>query len=78
MKKLLVILSAASFMLYALVDFTKNVLETYFHVLLKNGMGSFSSEDYFVDAGMCQAVLLAVGVICLIALITSFFVKEKK
>jgi hypothetical protein len=43
-----------------------------------NGIGSFLSEDYFVDAGMCQTVLLAVGIVCLVAFVVSFFVKEKK
>lgn len=65
-------------MLYALVDFGKNALETYFHIQLMNAMRNFSSGDYFVDAGMCQAVLLAVGVICLVAFVASFFVKDKK
>lgn len=78
MKKSFAILSAISFMLYALVDFGKNALETHFHVQLMTGKGSFSSSDYFVDAGICQTVLLAVGVICLVAFIASFFAKEKK
>ena len=78
MKKSFPILSAISFILYALVDFAKNSLETYCHVLLKIGIGNFSSEDYFVDACMCQTILLAVGVVCIVAFIASFFVKEKK
>ena len=51
MKKLFSILSAISFILFALVDFCKNVLETNFHIQLMNSKGSFSSNDYFVDAG---------------------------
>ena len=78
MKKLFSILSAISFMLYALVDFGKNALETYLHIQLMNGKGSFSSRDYLVYAGMCQTVLLAVGMICLVAFVASFFVKDKK
>ena len=78
MKKVFAILSALSFMLYALVDFGKNVLETHFRVLLMLGERSFSSGDYFVYAGKCQTVLMAVGVICLVAFAVSFFVKEKK
>lgn len=78
MKKLFPILSIISFILYALVDFAKNALETYCHVLLKNGIGNFSSEDYFVDAQTCQTVLLAVGIICLVIFVASFFVKDKK
>ena len=78
MKKLFPVLSAISFMLYALVDFGKNLLETYFRIQLKNGCGNFSSGDYFIDAHTCQTVLLAVGVICLVAFVASFFVKGKK
>ena len=78
MKKLFSILSAISCILYSLVDFCKNALETYLHIQLMNGKGSFSSRDYLVDAGMCQTVLLAVGVICLVAFVASFFVKNKK
>ena len=78
MKKLFVILSAISFMLYALVDFGKNVLETHFRVLLMLGERSFSSGDYFVYAGKCQTVLATIGVIYLIAFVVSFVKKEKK
>ena len=78
MKKLFTILSAISFMLYALVDFAKNALEAYCHFLLKNGIGNFSSEDYFVDAQTCQTVLLTVGIVCLVAFVVTFFAKEKK
>lgn len=78
MKKLFPVLSAISFMLYALVDFGKNALETYLHIQLMNGKGSFSSSDYLVDAGMCKTVLLSVGVIFLVAFVASFFVKDKK
>lgn len=78
MNKIFPILSAISFILYALVDFGKNVLETYFHILLMNGIGNFSSNDYFVDAQTCQTTLLAVGVICLIAFCASIFTKDKK
>ena len=78
MKKLFVILSAISFMLYALVDFGKNALETHFRVLLMLGERSFSSGDYFVYAGKCQTVLATVGAICLVAFVVSFLKKEKK
>ena len=78
MKKLFAILSAISFMLYALVDFTKNVLETYFYVLLKNGVGNFSTPDYFINAGMCKTVLSAVGIVCLAAFVVTLFAKGKK
>lgn len=78
MKKLFSILSAISFVIYALVDFGKNALETYFHVLLMNGKGNFTSSDYLIDAGKCQTVLLAVGIICLAGFVVSFFVKDKK
>ncbi|MBR6558576.1 MAG: hypothetical protein IKT70_06150 [Clostridia bacterium] len=78
MKKLFVILSAISFMLYALVDFGKNVLETHFRVLLMLGEQGFSNDDYFVYAGKCQTVLATVGAICLVAFVVSFLKKEKK
>lgn len=78
MRKLFSVLSFISFVLYAFVDFAKNTLETYFHIQLMNGIGNFSSKDYLVDVQTCQTVLLAVGVICLITVIASFFMKEKK
>ena len=65
-------------MLYGLVNFSKNVLETHFRALLMLGERSFSSGDYFVYAGKCQTVLMAVGIICLVAFVVSFFAKEKK
>ena len=64
------------FILFALVDFCKNVLETYFHIQLINGKGSFSSSDYLVDADICQTVLLVIGIACLIAFVVSLFVKH--
>lgn len=75
MKKLFSVLSAISFILFALVDFCKNVLETYFHIQLLNGKGSFSSSDYLVDAGICQTVLMVIGLTCLAAFVVSIFVK---
>ena len=78
MKKLFAILSAISLMLYALVDFGKNVLETYFHIQLMNGVGNFASSDYSIDVHTCQTVLLAVGLICLVVFIVSLFMKDKK
>ena len=78
LKKAFAILSAISFILYALVDFVTNVLETYFHVLLVNGTGSFSDTTHLVDAMRCKTVLLAVGVICLVAFIASLFAKTKE
>lgn len=78
MKKLFAILSAISFVLYALVDFGKNVLETYFRVLLMIDERSFATTDYFVNAGMCQTVLMTVGVVCLVGFVVSLFVKDKK
>lgn len=76
MKKLYVILSAISFVLFALVDFCKNVLETHFHIQLMNGRGGFSSSDYLVDAGVCQTVLLIIGIFCLVAFIVLLFVNH--
>lgn len=76
MKKLFAILSAISFMLFALVDFCKNVLEIYLHIQLMNGKGSFSSSDYLVDAGICQTVLLVIGITCLVAFVVAFFLNH--
>lgn len=78
MKKLFTILSAISFMLYALVDFAKNVLETYFHIQLKNGIGNFSSLDYLVDAGICQTVLIVLAIVCLVLAILVTLREKKK
>lgn len=76
MKKLFSILSAISFILFALVDFCKNVLETNFHIQLMNSKGSFSSSDYLVDAGICQTVLLVIGITCLVGFVVSLFVEH--
>ena len=76
MKKLFSILSVISFILFALVDFCKNVLETHFYIQLLNGKGSFSSNDYFVDAGICQIVLLVIGITCLVGFVVSLFVEH--
>ena len=76
MKKLFSILSALSFILFALVDFCKNVLETNFHIQLMNSKGSFSSSDYLVDAGICQIVLLVIGITCLVGFVVSLFVEH--
>lgn len=78
MKPLFPILSAVSWILYALVDFAKNALETYYHVLLMNGIGNFTNQDYGIDAGVCQGVLLAVGIFCLAASVVPLFVKKKE
>lgn len=76
MKRLFSILSALSFILFALVDFCKNVLETNFHIQLMNSKGSFSSSDYLVDAGICQIVLLVIGITCLVGFVVSLFVEH--
>ena len=76
MKKLFSILSAISFILFALVDFCKNVLETNFHIQLMNSKGSISSSDYLVDAGICQTVLLVIGITCLVGFVVSLFVEH--
>ena len=76
MKKLFSILSVISFILFALVDFCKNVLETHFHIQLLNGKGNFSSSDYLVDAGICQIVLLVIGITCLVGFVVSLFVEH--
>ena len=76
MKKTFSVLSVISFMLFALVDFCKNALETYFHIQLMNGKGNFAGIDYLVDAQMCETVLLAIGVVCFALFIVSIFVMK--
>lgn len=76
MQKLLIILSVISFILFALVNFCKNLFETYFHIQLMNGTGGFSSSDYLVDVGICQTVLLVIGITCLVALVVAFFLNH--
>lgn len=76
MKKLLPILSFISFILYALVDFIKNALETYFRVQLMNGIGNFSNQVYLIDTHICQTILLSVGIISLIVFVAPFLAKK--
>lgn len=78
MKKFFLIIAVISFLLYALVDFLKNVFEVYFRVLLMNDIGNFTNNDYTIDATTCQSVLLAVGVICIVGSVIPFFLKNKR
>ena len=38
--------------------------------------GNFSSSDYLVDAGICQIVLLVIGITCLVGFVVSLFVEH--
>lgn len=76
MKKTFSVLSVISFMLYALVDFGKNVIETYLHVELINGMVSFAESDYLIDTQRCQSVLMIIGIVCFILFVISFFFEK--
>ena len=76
MKKLYIIMSVISFILFALVNFCKGVLEAHFHIQLLNGGGNFSSSDYLVDAGVCQTVLFVIGIACLVAFVVSIFMNH--
>ena len=79
MKKVYVILSAISFILYALVDFAKGILETHFYIQLMNGkVGNFSCGDYFVNAGMCQLVLFGLAIVCLVLAVAETMKDRKK
>lgn len=50
MKKVFAVLSAISFMLFALVNFCKKALETHFHIQLMNGKVNCAGSDYLIDA----------------------------
>ena len=51
MKKVFAVLSAISFMLFALVNFCKKALETHFHIhQLMNGKVNYAGSDYLIDA----------------------------
>ena len=50
MKKVFAVLSAISFMLFALVNFCKKALETHFQIQLLNGKVNCAGSDYLIDA----------------------------
>ena len=62
MKKTFWTFSFVSFTLYALVDYSRNILEKYLRMQLANGIGNFSSLDYSISSSLCQTVLLAMGI----------------
>ena len=76
------VLSIISLMLYAIVDFCKNALETVLQVRLIAEAGSYSSDDWAVNAGPCQRILLILSAICLTAfvvgIVIDIFSKHKK
>ena len=77
MKKLFTILSAISFMLFALVSFSKNALEAYLSVQLivnKN----YGNSAYLINTQVCQTVLVVLAVVCLIFAIVETLREKKK
>ena len=62
MKKTFWTFSFVSFTLYALVDYSRNILEKYLRMQLANGISNFSSRDYAISSSRCQTVLLAMGI----------------
>ena len=77
MKKLFTILSAISFMLFALVSFSKNALEAYLSVQLMINHNHGSSA-YLVNAQVCQTVLIVLAVVCLVIAIVETLRDKKK
>lgn len=77
MKKMLTVLSVISLFLFALVNFGKHSLETYLSVQLMINHNHGSSA-YIVDTRICQIVLIAVAVVCLVAAIVETLKEKKK
>lgn len=77
MKKVFAILSVISLLLFALVDFSKNALEAYLSVQLMIN-NNFGSSAYVVSTQMCQIVLIAVAVVCLVIAIAETLREKKK
>lgn len=76
------VLSIISLMLYAIVDFCKNSLETALQVRLITEAANFSSDDWVVNAEPCQRILLILAAICLTAFVVGIIIdllsKRKK
>lgn len=66
MKKTFWTFSFLSFTFYALVDYSRNILEKYLRMQLANGIGNFSSLDYTISSELCQTILLGMGIAFLI------------
>ncbi len=76
MKKAYFVLSVILFILYALVDFVKNVIEAHLHVQLISGAVNFAESVYLIDAQRCQTILLILGIVCLTMFAISFLFKK--
>ena len=77
MKKLFTILSAISFMLFALVSFGKNALEAYLSVQLMVN-NHYGSSAYVVNTQVCQTVLIVLAIVCLVIVIAETLRDKKK
>lgn len=77
MKKVFMALSVISLCLFALVDFGKNALEAYLSVQLMVN-NNFGSSAYIVNAQMCQIILIALSIICLVMAIIDALKDRKR
>ena len=62
LKNMLAVLSAISLILYAVVDFLKNVFEAAFRVRLITEKVNYSSSDWMVGTETCQHILLGTSI----------------
>lgn len=63
-KELFVGVSGVSFILFAIVDFTKEVIESSLHVKLLSSAVNFSNSDWQVSCILCQKTLLSIAIAC--------------
>lgn len=68
------VLSIVSLILYAIVDFCKNSLETALQVKLIAAAVNYSSDDWVVNAEPCQHILLILAAICLTAFVVGIII----
>lgn len=64
LKNKFAVLGIISLMLYAVVEFCKNALETAFRIKLITSTSNYSSSDYVVNTQSSQQLLLALATIC--------------
>lgn len=69
------VLSVILLMLYALVDFFKNALESMLRVKLLVSSVSFSSKDWIVDSERCQIILLMLAIVCILVFVIETIIK---
>lgn len=64
LKNKFAVLGIVSLMLYAVVEFSKNALETAFRIRLITEATNYSSSDWLIDSQSCQQLLLTLAAIC--------------